>query len=256
MTDKAILGLCPPPKNNKTNVSESHSLKLYYPFRFLPCDASPSRHHNALLVRVDLDHRTSDRLQPERWHLHHDLRVDILPGRCFFHYQCSVRSVLTLNPDSAGQSVMAPQYRHSPRPDPHDIAGYERALCGDNHESWPPHHSIRGSVAEIEPLLDAEVPSLDPSLFLSHSWVAATSLSIPSTPFRLLAFRGGNDNDFRTLHARYASTANLSFVPFYFQFLTLVIVGGQSERTSCPSQILISLVCLARTLERSQKLTT
>ena len=38
--------------------------------------------------------------------------------RCFLHYQRFgdeyVRSVLTPNPDAAGQSVLVPKYRHSP----------------------------------------------------------------------------------------------------------------------------------------------
>jgi len=85
-------------------------------------------------------------------------------------------------------------------------------------------------VAEIEP---AEVPV---SRLILVSLPLSGSHDIPlgsPRPFHILAVRGGNGDSFRTPQARYASTANLSSVPFYFCFflflvLTLVIVSGQA----------------------------
>ena len=116
---------------------------------------------------------------------------------------------------------MVPQYRHGPIPDPHDTVGYEtsfRALCGAHDP-----HTARSEVlvAEIEALLNAEVPV---SRLILVSLPLSGSHDIPlgsPRPFHLLAVRGGNDDGFRTRKRdmRAQPTFHLSlsiFVSSYF----------------------------------------
>ena len=139
-----------------------------------------------------------------------------------------MRSLLTLIQTPLANQSWCLNTGTAPWPDPHDTVGYEstfRALCGA-HDL----HTARSEilVAEIELLLNAEVPvSLLILVSLPLSGSHEILLGSPHL-FHLLAVRGGNDGGFRTPQARYASTANLSFVPFLFLVLTVVIVGGQA----------------------------